>query len=631
MGRGSRVKGIVIELGGDIGPLDKAMGKVNATIGRTQNQLKDVERLLKLDPQNTELLRQKQELLAEAVEQTEDKLRQLNKANGILADGLDDITDEQYRALQREIADTEIKLRGLRKEADKAGEGFDALERDTKQLQRTMEDAGEEASTFADTLGAELVGEGLEWAMDTVVDMTQETAELREELSRLDQNAREAAVGIGQAREAWRLFTVQTGQSDSAVEAVSNLLQAGYTEGNLQDIVENLAGAVQRFPDTLTIESLADGLQETLATKSATGQYAELLERMGIDLEAFNAELALCADGAARQDLALRTLAEAGLAESYRAWRDSNAEMVRGKEASLDLQLQMAEMGKAVEPALTTGTELLGKFLGHFNALPDTSQSAVLTLVLLGGALMGLMPVFTALASGPGLLIAAIVALVSAVVIYGDQIQEKLTQLGDSMHKIFSADYSEAFGPVLGGLLESVLGFFGGILDGAMSALNGVIDFIQSVFALDLEGACHAVVDTVAGIFGGIGEAFMEAFSGIGEVLSGIADGWSKLTGGQPWVPGTDFNSMWNPPGAARGGVLLRGTAMVGENGPEILTVDNGKASVRPLSGNTYNRTTSLGGVTVNVFAAPGQSEEGVADAVARRLQEKYESEENGL
>ena len=51
----NRIKGITVEIGGDVTGLDKALKDVNGTIKNTQSQLKDVERLLKLDPSNTEL------------------------------------------------------------------------------------------------------------------------------------------------------------------------------------------------------------------------------------------------------------------------------------------------------------------------------------------------------------------------------------------------------------------------------------------------------------------------------------------------------------------------------------------------------------------------------------------------
>lgn len=63
----NRIKGITVEIGGDTTKLSKALEGVNKNIKNTQSQLKDVEKLLKLDPKNTELLSQKQKLLADSI------------------------------------------------------------------------------------------------------------------------------------------------------------------------------------------------------------------------------------------------------------------------------------------------------------------------------------------------------------------------------------------------------------------------------------------------------------------------------------------------------------------------------------------------------------------------------------
>lgn len=109
----NRIKGITVEIGGDTTRLSKALEGVNKTIKTTQTQLKDVEKLLKLDPKNTELLSQKQKLLADSISATKEKLATLKtaaeQANAALAKG--DITQEQYDALQREIIETEQLLK----------------------------------------------------------------------------------------------------------------------------------------------------------------------------------------------------------------------------------------------------------------------------------------------------------------------------------------------------------------------------------------------------------------------------------------------------------------------------------------------------------------------------------------
>ena len=71
----NRIKGITVEIGGDTTGLDKALKSVNSSITKTRSALNDVNRLLKLDPSNTVLVAQKQELLAQAVSQTEESCR----------------------------------------------------------------------------------------------------------------------------------------------------------------------------------------------------------------------------------------------------------------------------------------------------------------------------------------------------------------------------------------------------------------------------------------------------------------------------------------------------------------------------------------------------------------------------
>jgi TP901 family phage tail tape measure protein len=112
------IKGITVEIDGNTTKLNKALQDVNKTIRTSQEGLRDIEKLLKLDPGNVELLRQKQQYLGEAIEATREKiqteeeaLRQLESA------GNSDATVEQQRALRREIEDLNIKLKSLETQA----------------------------------------------------------------------------------------------------------------------------------------------------------------------------------------------------------------------------------------------------------------------------------------------------------------------------------------------------------------------------------------------------------------------------------------------------------------------------------------------------------------------------------
>ncbi|MGN1298084.1 MAG: tape measure protein [Clostridia bacterium] len=114
------IKGIIVEIGGDTSGLQKALKKVNSSTSSLSKELKGINSLLKLDPKNTELLSQKQKVLKENIAQTSKKLEELKKAQEMadetIANG-GEISKENYRNLQREIINTESKLKQLKVEA----------------------------------------------------------------------------------------------------------------------------------------------------------------------------------------------------------------------------------------------------------------------------------------------------------------------------------------------------------------------------------------------------------------------------------------------------------------------------------------------------------------------------------
>ena len=147
---GSRIKGITVEINGDVTGLDKALKNVNSTIKTTQNQLKDVERLLKLDPTNTELLSQKQRMLSESVQATKEKLDALKTAQEQAKQQLENGTlgQDKYDALQREIIATEQELEKLAKQA---GETKEALVK-MGEAGKTLENIGGKISSVGTSL-----------------------------------------------------------------------------------------------------------------------------------------------------------------------------------------------------------------------------------------------------------------------------------------------------------------------------------------------------------------------------------------------------------------------------------------------------------------------------------------------
>lgn len=146
----ANLKGITVEIGGDTTKLTSALQGVNKEIKGTQSQLKDVEKLLKLDPSNTELVAQKQRLLGDAIKETKEKLSTLKtaaeQANEQLQKG--EITQEQYDALQREIQETEQALRQLESQASSTNATLAKIE----EVGGKFEQAGQNITSAGKTL-----------------------------------------------------------------------------------------------------------------------------------------------------------------------------------------------------------------------------------------------------------------------------------------------------------------------------------------------------------------------------------------------------------------------------------------------------------------------------------------------
>ena len=195
----NRIKGITIEIGGDTTGLDKALKETNKEISNTQSNLKDVERLLKLDPSNTELLEQRQRLLADAVQETKNKLDSLKNAEKQVQEQFEsgDVSQKQYDALKREILETERALENLTEAASKSNIKLKKIADASKKI------ADGAAEIAGKTKALSAVATGLVGAAVATVPATKE---LRGDLSKLDANAEESAVSVEKAREAWRLF-----------------------------------------------------------------------------------------------------------------------------------------------------------------------------------------------------------------------------------------------------------------------------------------------------------------------------------------------------------------------------------------------------------------------------------------
>lgn len=263
---GNRIKGITVEIGGDTTGLDKALRGVNSSITKTQSALNDVNKLLKLDPSNTVLVAQKQQLLSQAVSQTSDKLEALESAQEQVTAAFQrgDIGQDKYQAFQREVEETRGKLNQYKNDLSSLQTEQDRLSSNMARLEKLFSSTGTQVDDYADVLGSKLVS--------AIKNGTANSDQMKTAIEKIGKSATGGKADIRQLTDA--LDTVDDG------EAIRNLIeelkQAGDaaqdTAEDVGQIAENTKGAaLMQTADQLS--AVGDKIQD-IGTK-AMDAYSE--------------------------------------------------------------------------------------------------------------------------------------------------------------------------------------------------------------------------------------------------------------------------------------------------------------------------------------------------------------------
>ena len=207
------IKGITIDIGGNTAPLSKALKGINSTSRNLQSELKEVNKLLKLDPKNTELLTQKQKLLSEAINNSKDKLDTLKEAEKQVQQQFQngEVSEEQYRALKREIINATEELKALEKAAEQSNGTLDKVAEVAGKIGEKSEEIGKKmlpVSAGITVIGAASVASfnELDAGYDTIVTKTGATGNALEGLQNsmnsvfgeLPTTAENAGIAIGE-------------------------------------------------------------------------------------------------------------------------------------------------------------------------------------------------------------------------------------------------------------------------------------------------------------------------------------------------------------------------------------------------------------------------------------------------
>lgn len=388
----SSIKGITIKIGGDTTGLDKALKETNKKSRELESELKAVDKALKLDPNNVTLVKQKQDLLKDSIKETKSKLDVLKEAQSQVTAQYKkgEIDAGQYRAFQRELETTKSKLSSLKDEKKNIhviGTAFkeskDKVEPVIKKVEKVgsvIGGATSKAVKFTATLGkidtamigkaadgfkkyTQTIGVGLAAVTTALAANVETSREWNSDMTKLKTNAETSGNNFDFMKSKMQDLVAITGESDSSIEALSNLMAVGFSDEQMTPAINALSGAVEKFPDTLKIESLSDSLQETLATGAATGQFSELIGRMGDSVDDFNAGLQNCTSEAERQQYALDWLANSGLSEINDEYQSANKSTLDYERASFELQDALASLGTAFTPVMAGAKGMAADFL----------------------------------------------------------------------------------------------------------------------------------------------------------------------------------------------------------------------------------------------------------------------------
>lgn len=445
---------------------------------------------------------------------------------------------------------------------------------------------------------------------------------------------------------------------DSLSESINETIRTGTVTGTFADVLNWGAREGETFGVMLKENTEANQEWNDAVNDAVTAE------------DFFNIALQDAGSQTERANLLMQAMADQGLAATADAWYQNNQDILEANDAQLTFTENAAQLAERVAPAVnavktgfndlftaalqaTEGIDfqaIADGITGAFQFLTENKDVIVGDLAIIGAGIAAmklakfatdigsiisgaatLTSVFPALGgavtllTGPfGLVIAAVTGVILVVNTFGDQIKAALQSVDDFLQNVFATDWTNIFGPVLGEILNGFMANVKSVWDSIKSIFDGVIDFIRGVFTGDWERAWTGVKEIFGRIFGGLASLVKAPLNGIIRLVNAAIGGINTLINGANSIPGVNIPNIPKIPLLAKGGIVKSGSAIVGEAGPELLTVLGNRTVVQPLSsGRSTPSGSSYTGspISINVYAAEGQDENLIAELVMRKIE----------
>lgn len=552
-----RIKGITIEIDGSTKKLSDALKGVEKNSRDIQSELKDVERLLKLDPKNTELLAQKQKLLADAVNNSRERLDALKDAQKQAEQAFKEgkIGEDQYRAIQREVIAAEQELKKLEKQLSEVNNKWKQAAEGVAEFGKKSEAIGKKMLPVTGAITA--VGAG---AFYTAMELEATEAKYNTVFGEFTNTADDFLTKFQ------KLTPATTAEARNMASGIQDLL---VPMGFMRDEATNMTGELMHAIGALANFNSGTETAESVTTKinaALTGEYSSL-KALGIQLDANTVKQKAVEMGLASsvKEVTKQHQAQVVLAEIYEQSSDALAAYT---EENLDSKTKMAlftkdvqnlaaELGVVLLPVISQLLDAARSFIERFKGMDEGTKKLIITvlaiiaaigplLIIVGkvagaiSAIMGLMttlaPVlavvkgaFIAVAGAITWPIVAIAALIAAGILLWknwDKVKEFAGRLKDAVVSKF-AELRDGVVNWITNLREAVTARFTAIRDSAVERIKGLWEGIKQVFLSFLKG----------GIIGLINDYVLKPFLGIDlfkigrDIVQGLINGIKNMAG----------------------------------------------------------------------------------------------------